>query len=151
MRVSELMSREVVTIGIHDTCDEALARMVGRKVRHLPVLGEDGKVRGVVTDRDLRHHLFAPEVFRQVGSRPLTGVLRERPVREVMSAPAVCISAVADLEDAARLMRQYKIGSVPVLEGGRVVGVLTETDLLRHIVRAEDRTGPELDVIVSYP
>jgi CBS domain-containing protein len=48
-------------------------------------------------------------------------------------------------------MRQHRIGSLPVLDAGKVVGILTETDLLRHLVRAEASPGPELDIIVSYP
>ena len=151
MRVSELMSRDVITVPARDGCDEALARMVRFKVRHLPVLGDDGTVRGVLTDRDLRHQLFAPGVLCQIGSRRLEGVLKERPIADVMSAPAICIGAEADLEDAAGLMRRYRIGSVPVVEAGRVVGILTETDLLRHIIGQENAPGLAVDVIVSYP
>jgi CBS domain-containing protein len=48
-------------------------------------------------------------------------------------------------------MRQHRIGSLPVLEAGKVVGILTETDLLRHLACIEAPPGPELDIIVSYP
>lgn len=151
MRVSDLMSHDVVTIGARDGCDEALARMVRFRVRHLPVLGEDGTVRGIVTDRDLRHQLFDPDVLREIGRRPVDSVLRERPIGEIMSAPAICVSAAEDVEGAAGLMRRHRIGSVPVLEAGKVVGILTETDVLRHIVRTADASSLAVDVIVSYP
>ena len=67
MRVSELMSRDVVTIGDTDTCHEAVEQMCRRKVRHLPVLDRAGTLVGIVTDRDVRHRLFAPDVYRQIG------------------------------------------------------------------------------------
>ena len=55
MRVSELMSRDVVTLGDTETCHEAIDRMCRRKVRHLPVLDREGALVGIVTDRDVRH------------------------------------------------------------------------------------------------
>jgi acetoin utilization protein AcuB len=149
MRVSELMKRNVVTVGPEHTCGEAMARMLRWGVRHLPVVAGDGSLRGVLTDRDLRRHLFSPDVFPQVGRVPLETLLRARRVGDIMSAPAICLGAVAELEEAASLMRDHRIGSVPVVEGGRVVGILTETDLLRHVARLEG--GPELEIIVAYP
>lgn len=112
---------------------------------------DDGNLRGVVTDRDLRHQLFAPEVLERVALTPTMLLLKERPVRAAMSAPAICLGAMAEIEEAAGIMRQHRIGSLPVLEAGKVVGILTEIDLLRHLVRAEASPGPELDIIVSYP
>ena len=64
MRVREVMTPGVVTLEETATCHDAVARMVRHRVRHLPVVGEDGAPRGIVTDRDLRHQLFAPETFR---------------------------------------------------------------------------------------
>src|SRR5574341_643895 len=152
MRVSELMSRDVLTIGESDSCHEAVMRMMRKKIRHLPVVAGDGSLQGIVTDRDLRHHLFAPGVFDHVGNTSVKTILKAVPVKQIMSAPVVCVTPTADMADAARLMRERKIGSVPVVEGRRVVGILTETDLLRHIVRADERTCPEVEeIVVSYP
>jgi CBS domain-containing protein len=104
-----------------------------------------------LTDRDLRHQLFAPGVLERIGHFPTMLLLKERPVRGAMSAPAICLGATAEIEEAARLMRQHRIGSLPVLDAGRVVGIVTETDLLRHLARAEGPSGPEMDIIVAYP
>jgi acetoin utilization protein AcuB len=151
MRVDQLMSRNVVTIGIDESCDQALNRMVRSKVRHLPVLDAGGTLRGVLTDRDLRHQLFAPGVLDRIGRIPTTLLLRERPVRAAMSAPAICLGATAGIDEAAGIMRQHRIGSLPVLDAGTIVGILTETDLLRHLAGAEACQEPEIDIIVSYP
>jgi acetoin utilization protein AcuB len=151
MRVDQVMSRNVVTIGIDESCEQALSRMLHRKVRHLPVVDAGGDLRGVVTDRDLRHQLFVPGVLERVGHTPAGLLLRERSVRAAMSAPAICTGAKAELEEAATLMRLRRIGSLPVLHAGKLVGILTETDLLRHLVGADASPEPELEIIVAYP
>jgi acetoin utilization protein AcuB len=151
MRVSDLMSRDVLTIGEAETCYEAVERMCRRKVRHLPVLNGEGALVGILTDRDVRHRLFAPDVFRQIGSVPVSTLLREAPVRAVMSAPVLQISPAADVTEAAQRMRREKVGCLPVVQGSRVVGMLTEIDILRHIAGTETLASPELDIVISYP
>ena len=151
MRVSELMSRDVVTIADTGTCHEVIEQMCRRRVRHLPVLDREGALVGIVTDRDVRHRLFAPEVYRQIGEFSVSTLLQQAPVRAVMSAPVRCITATADLAEAADRMRREKVGCLPVVEGGRVVGMLTEVDVLRSIVGTEAPERPELDIVISYP
>jgi acetoin utilization protein AcuB len=151
MRVRELMSRDVVTIGEAETCYEAVAAMCRRRVRHLPVLDRDGALVGIVTDRDVRHRLFASDVYRQLGRVPVTTLLRQASIRTVMSAPALRIGAGADVAEAAERMRQEKVGCLRVVEGSRVVGMLTEIDILRHIAGAEAPGSPELDIVIAYP
>lgn len=152
MLVSELMSRQVITIEASESCYEAAARMCRRRVRHLPVVDADGLLVGIVTDRDLRHRLFAPAVFRAIGSVPVESILRDIAVKEIMSSPVVTAAPGDDLETAARLMLEDKVGSLPVVDRGRVVGLITETDLLRQIVRADHTAGPDVErIVVSFP
>ena len=152
MRVSELMSKRVWTVGMSDSCHEAAARLCREKIRHLPVVADDGTLQGIVTDRDLRHHLFGPGVFGHIGNVSVHTLLKAHSVKEIMSFPVVSVEPAASLEDAARLMRERKIGALPVVEAGRVVGILTETDLLRHICRADELCSPEVEcIVVSYP
>jgi acetoin utilization protein AcuB len=145
------MSREVVTLGDTETCHEAIDRMCRRKVRHLPVLDRDGALVGIVTDRDVRHRLFAPDVYRRIGEVPVSTLLRQAPIRGVMSAPVRFIDAAADVAEAAERMRRDKVGCLPVVDGSRLVGMLTEIDVLRSIVGAEAPGSPELDIVISYP
>jgi len=151
MRVSDLMSQDVATVGVADSCQEAVARMVRRKIRHLPVVERDGRLVGVVTDRDLRHRLFEPRVMKEIGTVSVDQILKTVPVRDIMSAPVVTVGPQDELETAARVMLEDKVGSLPVVENGRVVGIITETDLLRQIVRA-DACSPECaEIVVSFP
>jgi CBS domain-containing protein len=68
-----------------------------------------------------------------------------------MSAPVRSVTASAEVADAAERMRREKVGCLPVIQGHRVVGMLTEIDVLRHIAGAEAPETPELDIVISYP
>jgi len=152
MKVSELMSRSVVTIQPSDTCRDAVGRMHRARVRHLPVVDTKGELVGVVTDRDLRHHLFDARVLKEIGTIAVDTLLEAVRVGDVMSSPVVSVRAGDELAEAARLMLEQKIGSLPVVDGGRVVGIVTEIDLLREICRTDQSRSPEIaEIVVSYP
>lgn len=152
MQVRELMSRQVVTIGTSESCLDAVVRMQRARVRHLPVINREGLLVGVITDRDLRHHLFSLPAFQALGSTRVDVLLDRVHVAEIMSTDVVTTTPDASVADAASTMRKEKVGSLPVLENGRVVGILTETDVLRHIVRADAACPPECaEIIVSFP
>jgi acetoin utilization protein AcuB len=152
MRVKDLMSRQVVTIGASDSCLEAVARMHQARVRHLPVVNNEELLVGIVTDRDLRHHLFSPHVYKELGVMSMDVLLKAVPVAEIMSTDVITVAPEDDLVDAARYMLEEKVGSLPVVEGGRAVGIITETDLLRQICRADAAASPACaEIIVSYP
>jgi acetoin utilization protein AcuB len=73
-------------------------------------------------------------------------------VREIMSAPVVSVEPEEEVETAVGLMRERKVGSLPVVKDGQVVGILTETDVLRRIVRVDTSCSPGVEeIIVSYP
>ena len=151
MLVKQLMTGDVVTLTQDASCREAAALMARRKIRHLPVLGRDGQMCGIVTDRDLRHHLFRPDVLREVGTVPVDRLLAAVAVREIMSTPVISVAADETLVAAAGLMGGSGIGALPVVEGREVVGIITETDVLRQIVGA-DAAGDEIEaIVVSYP
>jgi CBS domain-containing protein len=152
MRVSEVMSRDVMTIDMAESCHEAASRMFRGKVRHLPVVDGAGRLVGIVTDRDLRHRLLAPVVLREAGSVTVESVLKGVPVSEIMSKSVVTVPPGEDLAAAARIMLEDKVGALPVVADGRVVGIVTETDLLRQIVRAAECCCPDVPaIVVSFP
>ena len=152
MQVRELMSQEVVTIGTGDSCLKAVAQMQASRVRHLPVVSREGLLVGIVTDRDLRHQLFAPRLFEALGSTPVDVLLSGTQVAEIMSTDVITVAPEETVSQAAWTMRKHRVGSLPVMEHGRVVGIITEADILRHIVRTDtNRTPACAEVIVSFP
>lgn len=151
MKVRDLMSEGVTTIEDGMTCHDAVERMMLRRIRHLAVVDKRGGLCGIVTDRDLRHYLFDPTVLKQIGTTKVEALLKGVPVGHIMSTPPITIEASEPLENATRLMLERKIGSLPVLDHGRLVGMLTETDVLRRVV-GDDACCTEVEaIVVSYP
>ena len=100
-----------------------------RQIRHLPVVDRAGRLVGMVTARDLRQALFAPAV--QAETEDVLGLLETLVVGDVMTRGVLRVRAATSIRDAARLMRERKLGALPVVEGERLIGLLTETDVLR--------------------
>jgi acetoin utilization protein AcuB len=151
MKVRQIMSDGIVTIQDTGNCHEAVEKMVRHRVRHLPVVTRQGALCGIVTDRDLRHYLFEPATFKQVGTVSVETLLKSMPVSRVMSAPVISVDADESLEGAAGVMLEGKLGSLPVMENGRLVGIVTETDLLRRIVGDDACCTDVGEIVVSFP
>jgi CBS domain-containing protein len=129
--VKDIMTKEVFTLGRNDTLDLADDLMTLDRIRHLPVL-EEGRVVGVVSQRDLFRSALATALG--YGEKAQKTLLRTVRVKEVMSEPAITISPEATVNEAARLMIEKKIGCLPVVERHALVGIVTETDILRSVV-----------------
>lgn len=128
MRVGDHMTRSVRTIHSDALVSGAVQMMRSRRIRHLPVVDRSGRLVGIVTDRDLRQVLFDPTVQARLGRA--TDALRGLTVRDVMTWGAVSVTKATTIRDAARLMHERKVGSLPVVEADRVVGIITERDVL---------------------
>ena len=122
------MTRAVVTIRRDTTATTAWALMKVRRFRHLPVVDDSGRIVGIVSDRDLAH---VPFTEPRAGQAVPTGV----PVERIMTAVVISVRPDDDIAEAARLMWEHKIGALPVVEDGRLVGILSEMDLLRMLSR----------------
>ena len=129
IRVEDCMSRSAATIHSDALVRGAVEMMKGRRIRHLPVVDRDGHLVGIVTDRDLRQVVFDPVIQERLGT--LGDALGTMTVRDVMTWGVVTVHPQSDVRHAARLMREQRIGALPVVDGDRVVGIITETDVLR--------------------
>ena len=131
LRVRDVMSREVHTVKRNDELAIADELMKQKRVRHLPVLDEDGEVCAVVSQRDL----FRGALLRALGygSRAEELMLKQVAVKEAMSAEIQTTAPDTPVADAARVMIERKIGCLPVIENGRLVGIVTETDFVRLV------------------
>jgi len=129
VRVRDCMTRFAATIHSDALARGAVDMMKKRKIRHLPVVDREGHLVGIVTDRDLRQVVFDPAIQERLGI--LAETLGALTVRDVMTWGVVTVSPETDIRQAAGLMREQKIGALPVVQGERVMGILTETDVLR--------------------
>jgi acetoin utilization protein AcuB len=133
MAVRDWMSRRVATVRPDARLGEAARLMGARKIRHLPVVEAAGRLVGIVTARDLRQAVFAPAVQDHLES--LAGVLDGLVVRDVMTRGVITARTTTSIRDAARLMHERRLGALPVIDRDRLVGILTETDVLRAFQR----------------
>ena len=128
--VRDIMSAEVTTLGRNDTLLLAKDIMNLGRIRHFPVV-EDDEVVGIVSQRDLYRASLG--TVMQYGEKAQRAFLESVAVKEVMADP-IAIGPDATVRDAARLMLEHKIGCLPVLEDSRLVGIVTETDMLQVVV-----------------
>jgi len=130
VKVRDIMMKGPVTLEADDVLDLADDVMNLGRIRHIPIV-EGERVVGVVSQRDLFYSALVKALgFKQREQKDLMRTLR---VREVMSKPVITIPPDATAKEAARLMAEKKIGCLPVVEGEALVGLVTETDILRYV------------------
>ena len=119
--VAEVMTKKVVTLRPEQPVSEAVSLFAERQFRHLLVVGADGRLAGVLSDRDvLRHCIRKPGI--------------SSPIAEVMTRNAVSVEPESAVSAAIRLMMEQRINCLPVVaKDGKVAGILTTTDLLRAL------------------
>ena len=140
MKVREVMAKDPVTIDPEAAVGTALDVLRTKHVRHLPVVDDAGTLMGIVTDRDLRHAAFAPAVQEYLSvrarrlARQLGETLENLRVRDVMTWAVVTTAPETPVLSAALIMFESRVGSLPVIERGRLVGLLTEQDVLKALM-----------------
>jgi len=120
MKVSQLMSSNVISVKPEDTAASAARLIAKNNVGSLPVCMEDGKLKGIVTDRDIVIRCIAPE------SDPET-----TKVREIMTRGVITIAPDADVREAAQIMSGEQVRRLPVTNEGKLVGMLSLGDMAR--------------------
>jgi len=121
------MHREVVTVKARQSLADVARLLRPRGIRHVPVVDGDGVV-GIISDRDVKGAMASA-----MGSGPGDGgsALDRLAASDVMTRPVITIAPIMPVEEAARVMLAKRISAIPVTEGERLVGIITETDVLR--------------------
>ena len=152
MQVSRFMTRRPVTVAPEASIDEAIALMERHGFRHLPV-ARGAEVLGMLSDRDVRLGTGG-QALASLGVPEESGLPRR--VDQIMRAPVVCVEEHERGPTAARRMIEQRIGALPVLESGRLVGIVTETnlvsafrDLCRDPAHADELDRPVEEVMHS--
>jgi len=138
MHVEDLMTSNVFTVEPHDMIDRVFFLIHYEKVRHIPVI-EKGKVIGMVSDRDMYKALGPKSNSNAIesgkGSTELHVVSKK--VQNIMRRGIISTTSDAQASDAASLMAEHKIGALPVIDDGKLVGILSATDILRVFSKLE--------------
>lgn len=139
MIVRELMTGAVITAPPWMPILEARNLMIKERIRHLPVRAPGGELLGMITDRDIRLNL--PSQATSLSVWEIKHLLAKLTVDEVMTQAVITVGPDRPAREAARLMVEHQIGALPVADGGRLVGIVTETDLLRAFIRMDAPVG----------
>jgi acetoin utilization protein AcuB len=131
-RVRDLMTVTCVTVPPTTPVLEARQLMVEKRIRHLLVTDGPGLV-GIVTDRDIRLNLPSPATSLSVWE--INYLLARMTVGTVMTKNVLTIESGREPREAAQILLDHTIGALPVVDDGRLVGIITETDLLRAFVK----------------
>ncbi len=133
MLVIERMTTQPVTVGKDTTVAQALAVIEERKLRHLPVVDKEGALVGIVSEKDLLR------------------AENDDPVKGVMTRDVITVTEYTAIEEAARIMADHKISSLPVMRDGRLVGIITETDLFNIFLELLAAREPGLRLTMLVP
>ena len=132
MIIRELMTGALITADPDMSILDARQLMVTEKIRHLLVRKGQGELLGIVTDRDIRLNL--PSKATSLSVWEINHLLTKLTVGQVMTASVITAGPDRPARDAAQLMLDHKIGAVPVVDGGHLIGIITETDIVRAFV-----------------
>jgi CBS domain-containing protein len=145
MKASDVMTCRVVSVRADAPVFEAGRLMLENQISGLPVVDGDGRLVGIVTERDfLRHAEFGADAARPRWFEVLMGPARsplDRRVEEVMTPGVVTVPEDLPIEEVARLLRR-DIKRVPVMHGNQLVGIISRVDLVRTLTNAAG-TGPD--------
>lgn len=151
MLVNDIMQRDVVTVTPDTRLPQVLRLLQPRGFRHVPVVEHETLV-GIISDRDVKQAM-ASLAGAGAGGVEVERARERLAASEIMGRTVTTVGPMDTVEEAARLMAMQKISALPVTEGGRLVGIVTETDLLALFVRAMGVLEPSsrLDVILPAP
>ncbi|HUP31893.1 MAG TPA: CBS domain-containing protein [Gaiellaceae bacterium] len=151
MRVQEIMTTDVLTIGPEAPLKDVARILVEHRVSGIPVCDIERRVLGVVSEGDILYKSQARDGrggalawLLDSGSASAAAKAAARTVDEAMTAPAITISPLRSVDEAARLMTEHGVNRLPVVAGGELVGIVTRADLVRAFTRSDAAIRDEI-------
>jgi acetoin utilization protein AcuB len=149
MLIRERMSHPVITVNTDMSMQEALDLMRQEHIRRLPVINKRGQLVGIVTETDLAKASPSQATTLSIWEvRELVGKVK---VEEIMTTDVVTVSDDTPIEEAARIMADCKVSGLPVMHEGKLLGLITETDLFKIFLELFGAREPGVRVTVEVP
>ncbi|MCM3650765.1 acetoin utilization AcuB family protein [Metabacillus litoralis] len=145
MIVRQIMNKNVITLSSKDTIRLALETMKQNRIRHIPIVKENDCLVGIITERDVKD--ASPSIFQ----RGLNEDFLNKPIKSIMSTNLITGHPLDFVEEIAAVLIEHKIGCLPILQDGRLVGLLTETDLLHTFVKLTGADQPASHIEIKVP
>lgn len=149
MLVRERMTANPVTITPETSLTDAMRLMREKKVRRLPVLDARGHLAGIVSENDLLY--ASPSPVTSLSVWEIHGLLDRLKMNQIMTREVVTVAEDTPLEEAARIMADKRIGGLPVMNGDKLTGIITETDIFKAFVAQLGARRPGVRVSVTIP
>ncbi len=144
MKVSEIMSRPVITVAASTGIKEAARLLVERGISALPVVDARGRLEGIVSEADLLQLEMRPDPRTMATPQPPSAGSTPKTVAEVMTRDVMVVTANCQVSQAARIMLEAGIKRVPVVRGRKVIGVVSRRDLVRVITLRDQDIESEI-------
>ena len=138
--VGSRMTTTLITLGPEDSLRDAVSLELQKRIRHIPVVEAGGrKLIGIVTDRDIKRALPSP--LEMNAREEYDQILDETKLARVMTKDPITVTPGTPLADAVAIMHDKKIGGLPVVEDGKLVGIFTQTDALKICLELLKKAG----------
>ena len=140
MNVAKRMKRNPVFVDEGDSMKKAMDLLKEHEIRHLPVLKDGERLVGILSERDIKQASPSPATALEI--REIYYLLDKVKVKQIMTRRPYTVSSTAPIEEAALIIREKKIGCLPVVDDGKLVGILTETDIIDAFIEGMGVNGP---------
>jgi len=140
MNVAKRMKRNPVFVDEGDSMKKAMDLLKEHEIRHLPVLKDGDRLVGILSERDIKQASPSPATALEI--REIYYLLDKVKVKQIMTRRPYTVSSSAPIEEAALIIREKKIGCLPVVDDGKLVGILTETDIIDAFIAGMGVSGP---------
>lgn len=140
MNVAKRMRRNPVFVDEGDSMKKAMDLLKEHEIRHLPVLKDGERLVGILSERDIKQASPSPATALEI--REIYYLLDKVKVKQIMTRRPYTVSSSAPIEEAALILREKKIGCLPVVDDGKLVGILTETDIIDAFIEGMGVNGP---------
>jgi len=145
MIIEDMMTKEIQTLSPDSTLAEAIELMAQKRIRHIPVLDSTEKVVGILTDRDIKE--FSPSPFQSNEQDDLY----QTKVLDIMTTPVITGHPLDFVEEVAVQFMEERIGCLPIVSEDKLVGMITETDLLHTLIQLTGAKQPGSQIEVKVP
>lgn len=149
MLVGQCMRKDPITVTVDTGVADALKMMREHRVRRFPVLDRNGKMVGIVSEKDLLY--ASPSPATSLDAFELHYLLAKLTVEQFMARPVITVTEDTPLEEAARIMADNKIGGLPVMRGDQLVGIITETTLFKVFLELLGARQPGVRLTLRVP
>ncbi|RIW35716.1 CBS domain-containing protein [Bacillus salacetis] len=143
MIVEEIMKTDVETLRADDTIEQAIKTLREKKIRHIPIVDVNMKVIGIVSDRDVKDG--TPSIFQKEKAAEEL----QNPLRLIMKTEVVTGHPLDFVEEAAALFYEHHIGCLPIVKENKLVGIITETDILYTLIQLTGALQPGSQIEVK--